>query len=447
LDPEELQISTVTSLLKSYLRELPNDLLPISRHGMLAYRQSTSILNALKNTGTLSAPATPLVDQTPTLASSINVADVDVQFDYQVLPVQLLQEELQQLSYYEFSLLHVITLHLKMVVDHSNVNKMTLSNLAVIFSPTLEINSTVLMALISRCDILWSGLTPQVAPPNLCSVKGSKVEPVDDEDYLTENEPLSPLTDYYRPGFFRRVDQDSGPLSPCSRRPSGGSLFSSEVLHSGRKPSMSSLVSSEVLYGNSTVRKPSVTSLLPNDVLYNGNTARKPSAGSLFSSDVFKAGNAAMVDSSARKPSLGSLFSSEVLKSGSASIAARKPSVASLLSNEVMNANATLSLGSSSPSKSLKNGSNQYSLKRAKSANLIGIGIGFDSAPDSPADTVASRRRSKVPQNLTIDVTKTQRYPKGLELNSAGQPSPRVFLHHSGSQSGLKSPMVELVNH
>lgn len=215
----------MTSLLKDFLRELPNDIFPISRHAMLSYKPSSTSLNTLKSSGTLSGSVIPLMG-TSTTATAFSAAhssagatsmrgsgggpDHDVQVDYQVLPIQLLQDELRGLEYYEFSILHALSRHLKLVVEHSDRNRMTLSNLAVIFSPTLKIKTTVLMALISRGDILWSGLCPRSTPPIERSVRGSNIEPVDDDDYLLEYDPpATTQSEYYRPGFFRKLDQES----------------------------------------------------------------------------------------------------------------------------------------------------------------------------------------------------------------------------------------------
>lgn len=391
--------------MKSYLRELPNELLPISHHGVLAYDKSKNVLNSLKNTGTLSTPTSPIAAaHSPSISECVNP-----QIDYQVLPVQLLQEQLRKLPYYEFALLQLVIRHLKMVVDRSNENKMTLSNLAVIFSPTLKINTAVLMALISRSDILWNGLAPQCQPPKLGFGGSSNVEPVDDDEYLAENEPVSPLGDYYRPGFFRRVDLDIG--SSNSSTPT--------------KQSETSVTFSDASNNDSVDSSPSIL----KDTSESTNSSTKTSNSSLFSN-------------------------TEMIKAvGNSGYSPSRTSPTLLRSRDmVMEISSPISYEYNSPSISMHNhttiGDGFYTDKKNDSNNLIGIGIGLNSADNNvDISTISAKRLSRVYHTsleIPINSQSSSRYAKGSSVKSR-----RVFLHHSGSHSEhgeLKSPQVAVVN-
>lgn len=133
LDPEFDEVHTVTSVFKSYLRELPEDLVTISSHYYLAYDPQQMMSNE------------------------------DLPFSS--VPTQVLQEELVKLPFCNFTMLHVLIRHFANVVQHQDENKMTLSNLAVVFGPTLRMNKLLFMALVSRGDLLWRDLHPNTPKP------------------------------------------------------------------------------------------------------------------------------------------------------------------------------------------------------------------------------------------------------------------------------------------
>lgn len=133
LDPRTEEIHTVTSLFKSYLREIPDEILPTSDNELLAYKPQL-----LKH---------------------------DEDLDPNLIPTQLLQDELTRLKFCNFALLHVLIRHFATVVKHSESNRMNLVNLAVILSPSLRIRKSVFIALVSKDDLLWKDLHPSTPKP------------------------------------------------------------------------------------------------------------------------------------------------------------------------------------------------------------------------------------------------------------------------------------------
>uniref|UniRef100_A0A060T2W4 ARAD1C32032p n=1 Tax=Blastobotrys adeninivorans TaxID=409370 RepID=A0A060T2W4_BLAAD len=92
--------------------------------------------------------------------------------DPNLIPTQLLQEELKDLPYCSFALLHVMVRHLKTIIDHSDKNLMNVTNLAVVFSPCLRVNRAVFIALLTRGDALWKGLEHEGQRPDFSTIEG-----------------------------------------------------------------------------------------------------------------------------------------------------------------------------------------------------------------------------------------------------------------------------------
>jgi hypothetical protein len=56
-----------------------------------------------------------------------------------------------------YTLLRALTAHLIKVIQHSDVNKMTMRNVSIVFSPTLGIPGTIFNLLVSEFDyIFWT---------------------------------------------------------------------------------------------------------------------------------------------------------------------------------------------------------------------------------------------------------------------------------------------------
>ncbi|CAN6608792.1 hypothetical protein TRVA0_004S00188 [Trichomonascus vanleenenianus] len=140
IHPAEEDIHTVSTLLKLYLRELPDDIFAVQNHPFLEYK--------------------------PQLYPTAEEEEMDPS----LIPIQILQEELANLPFCSFTLLHVLVRHFQLVVEHANKNLMPLKNLAVVFSPTLRIKKSVFIALVSRGDVLWKDLRPVTPRPRMDSI-------------------------------------------------------------------------------------------------------------------------------------------------------------------------------------------------------------------------------------------------------------------------------------
>lgn len=140
--PPTTDVHAVTSLVKSFVRELPDQILPVTKcHTFLSYTPSTSF--TFENPASFS-PFTP----------------EEQDLDPCVIPTQILQEILQQLSTYNFAAVHTLTRHFATVVAHSASNRMSVSSLSLILCPTLRIHKSVFAALLLKSQTLWLDLHP-----------------------------------------------------------------------------------------------------------------------------------------------------------------------------------------------------------------------------------------------------------------------------------------------
>lgn len=137
--PEHFDVHAVTSLVKAYIRELPEDLLPVHKHTFLSYTQQKQ----------------------PTNLSDFNLfTQEEEDLNPIVIPTQILQEILQQLPIYNFALVQHLSLHFQKIIKDSKYNKMTLSNLSIILCHTFKIHKSVFHALVLK-ENLWDGLSPR----------------------------------------------------------------------------------------------------------------------------------------------------------------------------------------------------------------------------------------------------------------------------------------------
>ncbi|BFZ63442.1 hypothetical protein YB2330_004564 [Saitoella coloradoensis] len=134
----------VASLLKAYLRELPSPLFPYESHLAL----NTLLLSY---TG---IPAFTIQASTPQTQPSSPPPPPPPST---TLPTAL-GHFLSKLPPYNFYLLRTLTHHLASVVAASEVNKMTISNLGLIFCPGLGISSVLFGVLVGEWEVVWGGV-------------------------------------------------------------------------------------------------------------------------------------------------------------------------------------------------------------------------------------------------------------------------------------------------
>lgn len=148
--PPTFDVHAVTSLIKSFARELPEDILPITnRHTFLAYHPSEIPTDIAFLNGKFSLFTQEEEDMNPI-----------------VIPTQILQEILQELQPCNFALVQALTNHFQLVVQNSDSNKMKLSNLSLILCHTLKIHKSVFHALILKGPNIWADLHPKTSTIN-----------------------------------------------------------------------------------------------------------------------------------------------------------------------------------------------------------------------------------------------------------------------------------------
>ncbi|KAI8988323.1 hypothetical protein BDF20DRAFT_855141 [Mycotypha africana] len=81
-----------------------------------------------------------------------------------------------------YTLLRALTAHLIRVVQHSDINKMTMRNVSIVFSPTLGIPPTIFNLFISEFDyIFWTTKNGDAAPRKMMKEEGKEEQAVTEE--------------------------------------------------------------------------------------------------------------------------------------------------------------------------------------------------------------------------------------------------------------------------
>jgi hypothetical protein len=180
IDPEEVDVDTVASLFKLFLRQLPIDILNISRTPELAY-DSNSSFELLHR-----PPLRP--DESGHIKREEELPSLKVPL------LDLIGEELRDLRECHFAMLHVLIRHLHNVASNSDESRMSLSNLVVIFSPTLRMNKLLLAELVKRGDLNYEDFSE---------------EPKSDSQPAEEQKSWNPVIrgraesfDFFNPDFF-----------------------------------------------------------------------------------------------------------------------------------------------------------------------------------------------------------------------------------------------------
>lgn len=154
--PPTTDVHAITSLIKSFVRDLPEELLPVNCHKFLAYSKTPI----------------PLTLSTEKDISNFSIfTEEEENLNPVVIPTQIIQEILQDLSPHQFALVQTLTRHFAAVAQHSQHNRMTLNSLSLILCPTLKIHKSVFNALIIKTPHVWSNLHPKQSDMSARSVK------------------------------------------------------------------------------------------------------------------------------------------------------------------------------------------------------------------------------------------------------------------------------------
>ncbi|GAK66876.1 uncharacterized protein PAN0_015d5100 [Moesziomyces antarcticus] len=153
ISPADLDINSVCSLLKSYLRELPDTLIPPAHTA-----QMDAVVARLFAGIDSSAPAAEVQSAAAGKASEARAAQI---------PVEHVAKELtplvQKLPVHNWYLLRELTHHLGLLAQPDVVahTKMPLSNLTLVLAPTLSISLALLQVLVRHRDGVF-GAAPHV---------------------------------------------------------------------------------------------------------------------------------------------------------------------------------------------------------------------------------------------------------------------------------------------
>lgn len=145
--PPTTDVHAITSLIKNFLRELPDLILPVTTcHTFLAYVKSELPTSLSFSNGS------------PNF-SLFTAAEEDL--NPYVIPTQILQEILQSQLPPNFALVQLLTRHFATVVQNQSHNRMSLTALALILCPTIKIHKSVFHALILKSERIWTDLHPR----------------------------------------------------------------------------------------------------------------------------------------------------------------------------------------------------------------------------------------------------------------------------------------------
>ncbi|OBZ91179.1 putative Rho-type GTPase-activating protein 2 [Choanephora cucurbitarum] len=127
----------VSTLLKMYLRELPEPIIPTE-----LVNEYTKSIQSLVSEDKKSLEDTLNTDALPPISSEVLAA---------------VRSITSRLPVHSFCLLQLLCRHLKQVADHASENRMSISNLAVIFLPTLNIGRALFHCMLKYYTDIFEG--------------------------------------------------------------------------------------------------------------------------------------------------------------------------------------------------------------------------------------------------------------------------------------------------
>ncbi|PKI83492.1 hypothetical protein MVES_002647 [Malassezia vespertilionis] len=156
ISPADLDVHSVCSVLKMYLRELPECLVPTDVRA-----EFDKVCAELPVAEQLRVGQADLEARMDALRlSGTNAAE---------MATQRLSSCMRRIPYSQWYLLREISLHLGLLMDSATVSstKMPLSNLTLVLAPTLQVSGPMLMTLVQFRDILFSEETRPGTDPVL----------------------------------------------------------------------------------------------------------------------------------------------------------------------------------------------------------------------------------------------------------------------------------------
>ncbi|KAG2199562.1 hypothetical protein INT47_012162 [Mucor saturninus] len=141
----------VGTLLKMYLRELPEPIIPFE----LANEYTKQFMQSIQSSNTLDKEA---MQDTLHVSSSLTDTTTNVKLP-PISPdlLKTVRSITSKLPIYSFCLLQLLSRHLKKVADNQQENRMSVSNLAVIFIPTLNIGRALFHCMVEHYGEIFEG--------------------------------------------------------------------------------------------------------------------------------------------------------------------------------------------------------------------------------------------------------------------------------------------------
>ncbi|GAA6015430.1 hypothetical protein JCM11491_000429 [Sporobolomyces phaffii] len=172
LHQSRLDPNAVASCFKNWLRELPESLLSneleakIDRLTLDRLGYTASSAHFLSSTSPATSSSSPSTNSTPlsppstssnsaSTTASPNPTARTASIEYLEELSQLFADEMNAENFY---LLRAISYHLALMASHSAKNKMTLTNLRLILSPTLRLSPGFLLVLVEEREIIFGGI-------------------------------------------------------------------------------------------------------------------------------------------------------------------------------------------------------------------------------------------------------------------------------------------------
>ncbi|KAL7310871.1 hypothetical protein PS15m_010310 [Mucor circinelloides] len=192
----------VGTLLKMYLRELPEPIIPLE----LNHEYAQQFLQSIKSANERDKKA---MEDTINVTTSLSTTETSKLPPISSELLKTVRSITSKLPIYNFCLLQMLCKHLKNVADHEPENRMSISNLAVIFIPTLNIGRALFHCMVEHYQDLFEGVKKTKASPPPLPQKPRNLSISSADHHCTTPPPLLPPTNTPRRIFHAKTMSDT----------------------------------------------------------------------------------------------------------------------------------------------------------------------------------------------------------------------------------------------